>query len=95
MLEESQKTQSLSMLQQRLIKGRKPFRHKSYEAYKGTRDKTPTELVEQFGYVRELIESYGIKYEEHLDYEADDIIGSYAKIVPRKSRIRSNYSIGR
>ena len=60
-------------------KGKETFRHKSYEAYKGTRDKTPTELVEQFGYVRELIESYGIKYEEHLDYEADDIIGSYAK----------------
>ena len=64
-------------------KGKEPFRHKSYEAYKGTRDKTPTELVEQFGYVRELIESYGIKYEEHLDYEADDIIGSYAKIAEK------------
>ena len=64
-------------------KGKETFRHKSYEAYKGTRDKTPTELVEQFGYVRELIESYGIKYEEHLDYEADDIIGSYAKIAEK------------
>ena len=64
-------------------KGKETFRHKSYEAYKGTRDKTPTELVEQFGYVRELIESYGIKYEEHFDYEADDIIGSYAKIAEK------------
>ncbi len=64
-------------------KGKETFRHKSYEAYKGTRDKTPTELVEQFGYVRELIESYGIKYEEHLDYEADDIIGSYAKMAEK------------
>lgn len=64
-------------------KGKETFRHKSYEAYKGTRDKTPTELVEQFGYVRELIESYGIIYEEHLDYEADDIIGSYAKIAEK------------
>ena len=64
-------------------KGKETFRHKSYEAYKGTRDKTPTELVEQFGYVRELIESYGIKYEEHFDYEADDIIGTYAKIAEK------------
>ena len=64
-------------------KGKETFRHKSYEAYKGTRDKTPTELVEQFRYVRELIESYGIKYEEHLDYEADDIIGSYAKMAEK------------
>lgn len=64
-------------------KGKETFRHKSYEAYKGTRDKTPTELVEQFGYVRELIESYGIKYEEHFNYEADDIIGTYAKIAEK------------
>ena len=64
-------------------KGKETFRHKSYEAYKGTRDKTPTELVEQFGYVRELLDSFGIKYEEHLDYEADDIIGSYAKIAEK------------
>ena len=64
-------------------KGKETFRHKSYEAYKGTRDKTPTELVEQFGYVRELIKSYGIKYEEHFDYEADDIIGTYAKIAEK------------
>ena len=64
-------------------KGKETFRHKSYEAYKGTRDKTPSELVEQFGYVRELLDSFGIKYEEHLDYEADDIIGSYAKIAEK------------
>ena len=64
-------------------KGKETFRHKSYEAYKGTRDKTPTELVEQFGYVRELLDSFGIKYEEHFDYEADDIIGSYAKIAEK------------
>ncbi|AXI26274.1 DNA polymerase I [Gemella sp. ND 6198] len=64
-------------------KGKQTFRHKSYENYKGTRDKTPDELVEQFGYVRELIESYGIKYEEHFDYEADDIIGSYARLAEK------------
>ena len=64
-------------------KGKETFRHKSYEAYKGTRDKTPIELVVQFGYVRELLDSFGIKYEEHLDYEADDIIGSYAKIAEK------------
>ncbi|MBF0715977.1 DNA polymerase I [Gemelliphila palaticanis] len=62
-------------------KGKATFRHKSYENYKGTRDKTPLELIEQFAYVRELLDSYGIKYEEHDDYEADDIIGSYAKLA--------------
>ena len=64
-------------------KGKQTFRHKTYQEYKGTRDKTPSELVEQFGYVRELLDSYGIKYEEHFDYEADDIIGSYAKLAEK------------
>ena len=64
-------------------KGKQTFRHKTYQNYKGTRDKTPSELVEQFGYVRELLDSYGIKYEEHFDYEADDIIGSYAKLAEK------------
>ena len=64
-------------------KGKQTFRHKTYQEYKSTRDKTPSELVEQFGYVRELLDSYGIKYEEHFDYEADDIIGSYAKLAEK------------
>lgn len=64
-------------------KGKQTFRHKTYQDYKGTRDKTPSELVEQFSYVRELLDSYGIKYEEHFDYEADDIIGSYAKLAEK------------
>ena len=64
-------------------KGKQTFRHKTYQDYKCTRDKTPSELVEQFGYVRELLDSYGIKYEEHFDYEADDIIGSYAKLAEK------------
>ena len=64
-------------------KGKQTFRHKTYQDYKGTRDKTPSELVEQFGYVRELLDSYGIKYEEHFDYDADDIIGSYAKLAEK------------
>ncbi|MBU0278945.1 MULTISPECIES: DNA polymerase I [unclassified Gemella] len=60
-------------------KGKATFRHQTYSDYKGTRDKTPSELVEQFDYVRELLDSYGIKYEEDAEYEADDIIGTYAK----------------
>ena len=30
-----------------------------------------------------MLDSYGIKYEEHFDYEADDIIGSYAKLAEK------------
>lgn len=60
-------------------KGKATFRHKQYENYKGTRDKTPNELIEQFGYIRELLDCFGIKYEDNDEYEADDIIGTYAK----------------
>ncbi|MDO4813728.1 MAG: DNA polymerase I [Gemella sp.] len=62
-------------------RGKATFRHKAYEDYKGTRDKTPSELVEQFGYVRELLDSYGVSYEDSDEYEADDIIGTYSRLA--------------
>src|SRR5699024_300596 len=61
--------------------GKSTFRHKKYEAYKGGRQKTPPELGEQFAPIRKLIDAYGIKRYEEMDYEADDIIGSLAKLA--------------
>ncbi|MBF0709879.1 MULTISPECIES: DNA polymerase I [unclassified Gemella] len=62
-------------------RGKATFRHQAYEGYKGTRDKTPSELVEQFSYVRELLDSYGVIYEDSDEYEADDIIGTYSLLA--------------
>ncbi|TRZ37323.1 DNA polymerase I [Niallia circulans] len=56
--------------------GKTTFRHKTFSEYKGGRQKTPPELSEQFPYIRELLQSYGIKHYELENYEADDIIGT-------------------
>ncbi|MDX8342108.1 DNA polymerase I [Rossellomorea sp. YZS02] len=56
--------------------GKTTFRHKTFTEYKGGRQKTPPELSEQFPYIRELLDAYGIKRYEKENYEADDIIGT-------------------
>ena len=57
----------------------KTFRHEKYADYKGGRAATPDELKLQFPKARELVESMGINYFEIDNYEADDIIGTFAK----------------
>ncbi|KRL38604.1 DNA polymerase I [Liquorilactobacillus uvarum] len=58
--------------------GKKTFRNTKYSDYKGGRAKTPTELSEQFPYVKKMLEAYGMKHYELKNYEADDIIGTLA-----------------
>ena len=57
----------------------KTFRHESYTEYKGGRAETPNELKVQFPVAKELLTAMGIKYYEIDNYEADDIIGTFAK----------------
>lgn len=57
----------------------KTFRHSEYAEYKGGRDETPDELKVQFPIAKELLTNMGIKYYEIDNYEADDIIGTFAK----------------
>ncbi|MDV2885900.1 DNA polymerase I [Alkalihalophilus pseudofirmus] len=59
--------------------GKTTFRHKTYEEYKGGRQKTPPELSEQFPLIRELLDAFNIKRFELDNYEADDIIGTLSK----------------
>lgn len=59
--------------------GKKTFRTNKFDDYKGSRKSTPEELVEQFPYLREMVELHGIKSYELVGYEADDIIGTLAK----------------
>ncbi|ETA74417.1 DNA polymerase I [Ligilactobacillus equi DSM 15833 = JCM 10991] len=59
--------------------GKKTFRTKKFADYKGQRSKTPSELTEQFPYVRELVAAHGIKTYALPNYEADDILGTMAK----------------
>jgi len=57
----------------------KTFRHEKYDFYKDGRSETPEELKMQFPIAKELLTAMGIKYYEIDNYEADDIIGTFAK----------------
>ena len=59
----------------------KTFRHEKYADYKGGRSETPDELKQQFPVAKEICEAMGIHYFEIDNYEADDIIGTFAKEV--------------
>lgn len=59
----------------------KTFRHEKYSEYKGGRDETPDDLKKQFPVAKKILEAMGIKYLECPGYEADDIIGTLAKMV--------------
>lgn len=54
------------------------FRHKMYEAYKGTRKPMPSELREQVPLIREVLTSMGVKTVSMAGYEADDLLGTLA-----------------
>ncbi|SEA49811.1 DNA polymerase I [Thalassobacillus cyri] len=56
--------------------GKTTFRHKTYEEYKGGRQKTPPELSEQFPVLKELLDAFQIPHYQLEKYEADDIIGT-------------------
>lgn len=55
------------------------FRHKMYDAYKGTRKPMPAELHEQVGLMKEVLTSMGVPILSLPGYEADDILGTIAK----------------
>lgn len=57
------------------------FRHKSYKDYKATRQKAPEELVPQFDLIKDLARLLEIPTYELDGYEADDILGSLAKVA--------------
>ena len=60
------------------------FRHEMYKPYKANRDATPEEIKESIPWVKELLKAYRIPIFEQLGYEADDIIGTVAKIAEKE-----------
>ncbi|MGI5948827.1 DNA polymerase I [Peptoniphilus sp.] len=59
----------------------KTFRTDLYKDYKGTRQKTPNELEQQFPLVRDILKHMNIKILESPVYEADDIAGTLSSIA--------------
>lgn len=63
-------------------KSRKTFRTELYADYKGQRKPTPSELSEQFPLAMKVLGTMGIPTLELDNYEADDIIGTFAVHAP-------------
>ncbi len=65
--------------------GKSTFRHDMYADYKGKRSETPTDLKNQFPLAKDLYESMGIKFGYTDDFEADDLIATYATIAKKEN----------
>lgn len=55
------------------------FRHKMYDAYKGTRKPMPEELRQQVPVIKEVLQAMGVAIVSQEGYEADDLLGTIAK----------------
>jgi len=60
---------------------RKNFRNDIYSEYKANRSETPEDLVPQFEYIRKSVKALNLPSIELLNYEADDLIATYAKKI--------------
>jgi DNA polymerase I len=55
------------------------FRNRIYDQYKANRGPPPDDLVPQFALVREATKAFGVCQIEMADFEADDLIATYAR----------------
>jgi DNA polymerase-1 len=56
------------------------FRHEIFEAYKANRPPMPEDLVVQLPYIKKFLHSLNVVMIEKEGYEADDIIGTMARL---------------
>ena len=64
------------------------FRHLEYDAYKAGRKPMPPELVMQMPLLKEVLAAMRIKTLELEGYEADDIIGTAARLAEASDHYR-------
>ncbi|MBK9602925.1 MAG: DNA polymerase I [Anaerolineales bacterium] len=62
----------------------KTFRDDIFPEYKGTREKMPDDLRPQLDRIREMVDAFNIPRLEMDGYEADDVLGSVARIAVEK-----------
>lgn len=60
------------------------FRNDLYEQYKAHREETPEVIRESIPVIKEIIEAYNIPILEVSGYEADDVIGTMAKLAENR-----------
>ena len=63
---------------------RKTFRNDIYSDYKANRAEAPDDLAPQFEYIRKSVEAFNLSSVELINYEADDLIATYAKKITAK-----------
>ncbi|MDB5407699.1 MAG: polymerase [Rhodospirillales bacterium] len=56
------------------------FRNRLYDGYKAQRPEPPSDLVPQFALIRQATEAFNICQIEADDFEADDLIATYARL---------------
>lgn len=61
-------------------------RHEMYKDYKGTRKGMPDELAAQMPIIKKVLEAMNIKVVELPGYEADDILGTLAKVTEKQGK---------
>ena len=67
--------------------GKATFRNAMYTSYKQNRPAPPEELIPQFDYVKDISEQFGFVNIGVANYEADDVIGTLAKIYSKDNEV--------
>jgi DNA polymerase I len=62
----------------------KTFRHEAYDLYKAQREATPEDIRLAVPIIKDLIKAYNIPALEVPGYEADDVIGTMAKLAEKE-----------
>lgn len=62
----------------------KTFRHEAFEQYKAQRESTPEDIRLAVPIIKNLIKAYNIPALEVPGYEADDVIGTMAKLAEKE-----------
>jgi DNA polymerase-1 len=60
---------------------KKNFRNDIYSDYKANRTEAPEDLAPQFEYIRKAVKAFNLPSIELINYEADDLIATYAKQI--------------
>ncbi len=63
---------------------RKNFRNEIYSDYKANRAEAPDDLVPQFKYIRKSVMAFNLPSVDLVNYEADDLIATYADQILQK-----------
>ncbi|MBO73495.1 MAG: DNA polymerase I [Flavobacteriales bacterium] len=63
----------------------KTFRNDMYPEYKANRDETPEDIKKSIPFVKRLIKAFNIPIIEKVGFEADDLIGTIAKMAEREN----------